>query len=68
MKQLWVLEPVGLAEEVGGSEGSLHFKHQFQVLPTTLCLDLPAAAGSERLEALPFQHGGGQMQPCGVKR
>lgn len=58
VKRLWVLEPVGLAEDVGRSEGSLHFKHQFQTLPTALCLDLPAAAGSERLEALPFQRRG----------
>lgn len=42
---VWVLEPVGLAEEVGRSEESLHFKHQFQILPTALCLDLLAAAG-----------------------
>lgn len=48
-------EPVGLAEEVDRPEESLHFKHQFQMIPTALCLDLLAAAGLEGLEAVPFQ-------------
>ena len=55
-KQLWVPEPVGLAEEVNRPEESLHFKHQFQMIPTALCLDLLAAGGLEGLEAVPFQH------------
>lgn len=55
-QQLWVLEPVGLAEEVGRPEGNLHFKYQFQMIPMALCLDLLAASGLGRLEALPFQH------------
>lgn len=52
---MWVLEPIGLAEEVGRPEESLHFKPQFQMIPTALCLDLLAAAGLEWLEAVPFQ-------------
>lgn len=51
-----MLEPVGLAEEVGRPEGNLHFKYQFQMIPMALCLDLLAASGLGRLEALPFQH------------
>lgn len=53
-KQLWVPEPVGLAEEVDRPEENLHFKHQFQMLPTAFCLDLPAATGLEGLNAVPF--------------
>lgn len=50
-----MLEPVGQVEEVVRPEESLHFKRQFQMIPTTLCLDLLAAAGLEWLEAVPFQ-------------
>lgn len=55
-KQLWVLEPVGLAEEVDRPEENLHFKHQFQMLPTAWCLDLLAATGLEGFNAVPLQH------------
>lgn len=54
-KQLWVPEPVGLAEEVDRPEENLHFKHQFQMLPSALCPDLLAASGLEGLSAVPFQ-------------
>lgn len=52
-KQLWAPEPVGLAEEVDRPEGNLHFKHQFQMLPTAWCLDLLAASSLEGLNAVP---------------
>lgn len=51
---MWVPEPVGLAEEVDRPEENLHYKHQFQMLPTALCLDLLAATGLEGLNAVPF--------------
>lgn len=47
--------PVGLAEEVDRPEENLHFKHQFQMLPTALCLDLLAATGLGGFNAVPFQ-------------
>lgn len=54
-KHLWAQKPVGLAEEVDRPEGNLHFKHQFQMLPTAWCLDLLAARGLAGLNAVPLQ-------------